>query len=569
MAQQPERNLLLDRGPVVRFPQQREPVLDVFSPRRDRELQHRAPVSPIGGQTQAPAGARLFLLRPEKAHQGFLADRVEAVGHVGIPTGPGREAAKELHDLRQGRRVELGLHPPAAGLGRLQEQRHQNGQQSAGGHPVGEQAARELGYQLREYQAVLEPHPGPEGNADDQAVPVIDPLLDQNLDSDREQDRHQNDEIAGDGRAGYRQDDGERLGEEGEDDEDRAGGDPHAPRRDAGELGQRRAQRVGVVRHRSGETAQEIAESVDVHPALHRAEIDRPRAAPGHALDGDAAADRAQADDQRYQQERGNQRPEIRPEPEIETRPGDARQPDPRRAGDPIDVVEPEESADRRAGDHADAGRPETQRAGAPQRGADDDQHGDAGGERRDAGRGPFRHVVEHPEEDRHDGNRQEHDQRGRNAPAEDPPEERDPRRKDELEDGGYHDQGGEQRRAAFLDRIDAEPDEGGGTAHHQRLAGADPPVTHGLQSRRRAANRDRRGYGPEQVGLVRAGGAHDDRGDQYREGDDERRELQAEPHAEGERYPLVGLVPEALVRGVSAHAEGSAPRAPRIRYGT
>ena len=56
----------------------------------------------------------------------------------------------------------------------------------------------------------------------------------------------------------------------------------------------------------------------------------------------------------------------------------------------------------------------------------------------------------------------------------------------------------------------------------------------------------DRREHRPREVAFRHAGGPHHDRRDQYRDGDVQDRELQAEAEGQRSRRPLVGLVADA-----------------------
>ena len=68
-----------------------------------------------------------------------------------------------------------------------------------------------------------------------------------------------------------------------------------------------------------------------------------------------------------------------------------------------------------------------------------------------------------------------QHQHRSRDGCGQDPPEQRPARGQEELQERGNDDKSFEQSRAASLDHFDAEPDEGGGAAHHDYMAGCDP----------------------------------------------------------------------------------------------
>ena len=78
---------------------------------------------------------------------------------------------------------------------------------------------------------------------------------------------------------------------------------PDGARRDAGEFGERHAQRGGAPRDRSREPGQQVPHAIHGHGALDGAKVHRPGSAPGHALNGDRAAHGADGGDHRDEQE--------------------------------------------------------------------------------------------------------------------------------------------------------------------------------------------------------------------------------------------------------------------------
>ena len=125
---------------------------------------------------------------------------------------------------------------------------------------------------------------------------------------------------------------------------------------------------------------------------------------------------------------------------------------------------------------------------------------------------------------------------------GQDPPEQGEPPREQELEEGGDNHQRRQHGRATLGDRRDADRDEGAGGAHGEHVARADPPDAHRLQNRAHAADQDGGEDCPRQVGLRPTGGPNHD-GGRYRDtGDAKNGELQAEAGGERDRRSLVRL---------------------------
>ena len=320
MAQQPERDFLPDRRLLAPGGEHRHPFLHILLSRRDDEFEHGAALALRRRQPQAaPAirGLALFF-RPQKGQKGLLGGGVEPIRHGAVPAMARREPVQEFPDLRQRRDGEPGLHADGPGAGKTHDQGHQNRRETAGGNPVGEDAAGEIGHEFRKDRAVLEADPEPEGNADDHALAKVHAVLHRHPDADHEQQGEQDQEIGADDWARDGQHDRQRLGQEGQGDEYRSGGDRHGPRRDSGDLDDRCGVRIGRVRDGPGQAAQQVAHAVDRDRALYRPEIDRPLPAPRDPLERRAAAHRPDRPDHGGQQEGRKQRPEIRPEIQVE-----------------------------------------------------------------------------------------------------------------------------------------------------------------------------------------------------------------------------------------------------------
>ena len=150
---------------------------------------------------------------------------------------------------------------------------------------------------------------------------------------------------------------------------------------------------------------------------------------------------------------------------------------------------------------------------------------------------------LEHSEDDRHNRDGDQHDHRAGDGRCEEPPEEREPRGHEELEERGTHDERGQERRSPFRDRRDAHPDKGARAPHDEHLTRADPPVPDRLQQGARAGDCDRGDRGPRQIVLRRAGDPHHRRRNQNRNDDREHGELEPQAGREADRRRLVRLV--------------------------
>ena len=336
-------------------------------------------------------------------------------------------------------------------------------------------------------------------------------------------------------------------------DADRAG-------RHAGQLHDRNARGIGRVRQRAGQTRQQVSEAVGRHRTLDRPEIDGARPAPRHPLDGDAVAERVHRAHDGHQHERRQQGPEFGSEAEIESGPGNGRQADPARLANARRVVESEGKAPGRgARDDADDRSPQAPQAGAAQRGYDDDEQRHAHRDRRRRRRCAVRHIGELAEDDRRQGDRDQHDDSAGHRRGEDPAQRRQPGRQGELEQRRYDDQRGQQPRPALLQCRHGDREKGAAAAHQQDVAGAYAPDPHCLDRSSDPADRQRRAHRPHQIGIAAAGGVDQDRRAQHDAGNSEQRMLHSEPEGQQLGRTLVGLVADvaASVSGVGCHRWG------------
>ena len=93
-------------------------------------------------------------------------------------------------------------------------------------HAILEETARELRDVLGKDQAVLQADPEPERKPRDQPLAIVDPILNDDPHADHEQHPQQHRYVGRRHRARYRQDHGERLGNERQNDK-------HRPQRNA------------------------------------------------------------------------------------------------------------------------------------------------------------------------------------------------------------------------------------------------------------------------------------------------------------------------------------------------
>ena len=254
--------------------------------------------------------------------------------------------------------MALGLHPSAAGLGQLQEHRHENGGQTAGSHPVLQQSAREVVEILREYRAILKTRANPESHPGHDPLAVVDAVLHHDPHADHKQHRQQHGDVGGCDRPRNRQQHRRRLGQKRHRNEhgahrhaDPAGSDP-------GELGHRYAARISGVRHGARQTGQQVPQSICSHRTLHGTEIDGLGPPVGDALDGDRVPDGFDGAHQGHEHERRKQGPEGGSEAQIQPRPSARGNSDPGRFGDEPGVVDSVEPGHHRSGYNADHRRP-------------------------------------------------------------------------------------------------------------------------------------------------------------------------------------------------------------------
>ena len=162
----------------------------------------------------------------------------------------------------------------------FREQGQNKNGQTAGRHAVAEQRPPLLAELGSKDILILKARAEPEGNPDHHAFPVVEPVLHDDLHALDEQHTHQHHEIGGHYRAGNGEYQGRHLGQKGEGDKDETQADPDIARRHAGQFGERDTARIGCIRHGTGQTGQQIAQTVGVHRSLDRTEIDCPGGAP-------------------------------------------------------------------------------------------------------------------------------------------------------------------------------------------------------------------------------------------------------------------------------------------------
>ena len=370
------------------------------------------------------------------------------------------------------------------------------------------------------------------------------PSLGNGGDAEREQCRDHHDHVTREHRARHRQHEGQHLREERHRREREPQDDSHRTRPDTGELlRQRRRRRPRAVRDRAHEAAEDVAHPVRCHRALNRAEVDCPATAPGHALDADRGADRADGQDHDHQQEAGQQPPEARAEVEGQARPGEFRRADPSRAQDAVDIVCAERPGHGRAHDDAHDRGPGPELAAALQHDPSHDQHGCQRADRGRVRRRRGRHVVQQSEGDRYHGDRQEQQDRPRHGRREDAAEQRQPRREGKLEHPGGTHQHGQQSRPAGLERVDADGDGGARGAGDQHVTGADAAETERLQGGNPSAHDERRERRPGDQRLRRPRRTEHRHRYYDHAGKGEDRELQPQTRRQHGGGPLVGLV--------------------------
>ena len=328
--------------------------------------------------------------------------------------------------------------------------------------------------------------------------------------------------------------------------------DAHHAGRHPRQLGNGDAHRVRAVGHRPGEAGEEVAETVGEQGALHRAEIDGARPAPGDPLDGDGVAEGVHRAHQRHEHERRQERPEGRTEVEIEPDVRDGRQTDPRGVADARGVVDAEdEAADGAPDDQADHRGPQAPCAAEAQSGRDHDGQGHARGDGRRRRRRSLGHVGQLAQEGRGHAHRNQHQDGAGHGRGEHLAEQRQLGGQGELKQAGHEDQGGEQPLPAPLEGGHADGEERGGAAHEEDIARPDASDADGLDDGGDAADHEGGADRPCQIGVAAAGAPdHDDR----REDDAgyvEEGVLQPQPEREQGRRPVVGLVANILA-GVS-----------------
>ena len=241
----------------------------------------------------------------------------------------------------------------------------------------------------------------------------------------------------------------------------------------------------------------------------------------------------------------GPERSEVQPRPRREP-----RHTDPVGVDDPLDVVGPEHGADHAAADHADHRPP---RPRQPARAQGQDHHRrqrHAGRQRRRRGSCAGGCLREQVEDDRRQGDRDQHDDRGRHRRREDTPQARQAPRDPEQRQCRQQHQGRQQRRAAFGQSDDGYGDVGRRRSHHQQMAGADPAAARGLQHGGQAAHDQAREYRPRQVGILETGAAHHDQHRHHHAGQRQRRELDRQPPGHQRPRRLVRLVADVLLKG-------------------
>ena len=230
--------------------------------------------------------------------------------------------------------------------------------------------------------AELEAHAHPEGDADDEAALVAEPAGGDQPHPLAEQQHHEDEDVRpGDG-AGHDLQQGRQLGQEGGEDEDDAAPQGHPPRRDAGQVGDGDAGRVGGVGHRAGEAGEQVAHAVGVQRPLDDLEVDRHRGAVRDPLYRDGVAVGLYGADDGDDDERDEEAEEPSVEREVQTRPTALRQAEPVRLVHRRPVEHAGRGGDRGPRHDAEEGRPQPGRAARVQRHQDDGREGREGDQR-------------------------------------------------------------------------------------------------------------------------------------------------------------------------------------------
>ena len=346
-----------------------------------------------------------------------------------------REALQELLDLRQRPDLERGLHAHASRPGELHERRQRERGQPARRHPVVEHLLQERGQPFRRYRSTLKPGPDPEGHAHDGRLAIVHAVL--HDDSGAEHEEHGDDHhgVGADHRIRNDEQQRRHLREKGQRTEDDPDAHAHTARRDPRDLDDGDAARIRRVGHRGEESGEEVAQAVGGHGPLDRPIVRGPWFPPGDALDGDRVPDGL---DRAHESDEGvgrQNRPEGGAEVEAQARPAGRGHADPGGLCKGGGIDQTEERRGRTSGRDADQRAPQPHRPGELEhdgQGHDErGEHGDRCCQRRGAGR----HVVLKIEQEGHHVDRDQHDHRPGDRGRDDPAQNRQPPREEELEE--------------------------------------------------------------------------------------------------------------------------------------